>query len=81
VREALDDLVADDDFWGEQARTLGVYATADTIQTFRLLGRPVAWRVRRHDLRHRGTYHPAARHRLTKAAFHLRRPPFIGGRH
>jgi hypothetical protein len=36
VRESLDDLVVDDDFWAEQARSLAVFATSDVVQTFRL---------------------------------------------
>jgi hypothetical protein len=36
VREALDDLVVDDDFWAEQARSLAVFATSELVQTFRL---------------------------------------------
>jgi hypothetical protein len=39
VRESLDDLVEDEDFWSEQARTLAVYATADRVWTFRLANR------------------------------------------
>ena len=36
LRESLDDLVEDDDFWGEQARSLAVFATPQGVQTFRL---------------------------------------------
>jgi hypothetical protein len=39
LRESLDDLGADEDFWSEQARTLAVYATAESLQTFRLANR------------------------------------------
>jgi Bacterial archaeo-eukaryotic release factor family 11 len=36
VREAIDELVADDDFWAEQARTLAVFASPGHLETFRL---------------------------------------------
>lgn len=36
TREALDDLVDDDDFWAQQARSLAVFASAGAVRTFRL---------------------------------------------
>jgi hypothetical protein len=39
VRESLEELVEDDDFWAEQARSLAVFATPDVLQTFRLPNR------------------------------------------
>lgn len=39
VRESLDDLVADDDFWAEQARSLAVFAVPSGVRTFRLPNR------------------------------------------
>jgi Bacterial archaeo-eukaryotic release factor family 11 len=39
VRESLDDLVDDDDFWAEQARSLAVFASPGVVQTFRLPNR------------------------------------------
>jgi Bacterial archaeo-eukaryotic release factor family 11 len=39
VRESLDDLVGDDDFWGEQARSLAVFASPTGLRTFRLPNR------------------------------------------
>jgi Bacterial archaeo-eukaryotic release factor family 11 len=39
VRESLDALVDDDDFWGEQARSLAVFASPATLRTFRLPNR------------------------------------------
>jgi hypothetical protein len=42
VRESLDDLVDDDDFWTEQARSLAVFAASDALRTFRLPNRLTA---------------------------------------
>jgi Bacterial archaeo-eukaryotic release factor family 11 len=39
VRESLDDLIDDDDFWAEQARSLAVFAASDFLRTFRLPNR------------------------------------------
>jgi hypothetical protein len=39
VRESLDALVDDDDFWAEQARSLAVFASPATLRTFRLPNR------------------------------------------
>jgi hypothetical protein len=39
VRESLDDLVDDGDFWAEQARSLAVFASPRSLQTFRLPNR------------------------------------------
>ncbi|PXY18385.1 hypothetical protein [Prauserella flavalba] len=39
VREALDDLVEDDDFWAEQARSLAVFASPGSIKMYRLPNR------------------------------------------
>ena len=39
VREALDALVEDDDFWAEQARSLAVFASPASLRTFRLPNR------------------------------------------
>jgi hypothetical protein len=39
VREALDELVDDDEFWVEQARSLAVFATPGRLTTFRLPNR------------------------------------------
>ena len=39
VREALDALVEDDDFWAEQARSLAVFASPTSLRTFRLPNR------------------------------------------
>jgi hypothetical protein len=39
LREPLEELVDDDDFWSEQARSLAVYATPGAIRTFRLPNR------------------------------------------
>jgi hypothetical protein len=39
VREALDALVEDDEFWAEQARSLAVFASPTTLRTFRLPNR------------------------------------------
>jgi release factor family 11 len=39
VRESLDDLVDDDDFWAGQARSLAVFATPGSLRTFRLPNR------------------------------------------
>jgi hypothetical protein len=39
VREALDALVDDDDFWAEQARSLAVFASPAGLRTFRLPNR------------------------------------------
>lgn len=42
IREELDDLVADDDFWRYQARSLAIFATPEAVTTFRLPNRLVA---------------------------------------
>jgi hypothetical protein len=39
VRESLDALVEDDDFWAEQARSLAVFASPGSLRTFRLPNR------------------------------------------
>jgi hypothetical protein len=39
MREALESLVDDDDFWTEQARSLAVFAAPDRVRTFRLPNR------------------------------------------
>ena len=39
VRETLDELVEDDDFWTEQARSLALFASPDGVRTFRLPSR------------------------------------------
>jgi hypothetical protein len=39
LREPLDDLVEDDDFWAEQARSLAVFASPAGLRTFRLPNR------------------------------------------
>jgi release factor family 11 len=39
VRESLDALVEDDDFWAEQARSLAVFASPASLRTFRLPSR------------------------------------------
>jgi hypothetical protein len=39
VRESLDALVDDDDFWAEQARSLAVFASPASLRTFRLPNR------------------------------------------
>jgi Bacterial archaeo-eukaryotic release factor family 11 len=39
VRESLDDLVDDDEFWAEQARSLAVFASPRALWTFRLPNR------------------------------------------
>jgi release factor family 11 len=39
IRDELDELVDDDDFWNEQARSLAVFATAEAFKTFRLPNR------------------------------------------
>lgn len=36
LRESLDDLVDDDDFWAEQAHSLAVFAAPGSVRTFRL---------------------------------------------
>lgn len=36
IRESLDDLVDDDDFWSEQAHSLAVFAAPGSVRTFRL---------------------------------------------
>ena len=36
VREGLDELVEDDDFWTEQAHSLAVFSTPDRLRTYRL---------------------------------------------
>ena len=40
IREALDDLVDDDEFWAQQAHSLAVFATPAGARTFRLPNRP-----------------------------------------
>lgn len=42
IREELDDLVDDDEFWRFQARSLAVFATPESVTTFRLPNRLVA---------------------------------------
>lgn len=42
VQEAMDDLVDDDVFWRYQARSLAVFATPESLMTFRLPNRLVA---------------------------------------
>ena len=39
VRESLDELLEDDDFWAEQSHSLAVFATEDGLRTFRLPNR------------------------------------------
>jgi release factor family 11 len=39
LREALDDLVEDDDYWAEQARSLAIFASPGAVRTFRLPNR------------------------------------------
>jgi hypothetical protein len=39
LREPLDELVEDDDFWAEQARSLAVFASPGAMRTFRLPNR------------------------------------------
>jgi hypothetical protein len=39
VRESLDELLEDDDFWREQSHSLAVFATEDGLRTFRLPNR------------------------------------------
>jgi len=39
VRESIDDLLEDDDFWAEQSHSLAVFASADGLRTFRLPNR------------------------------------------
>ncbi|SFV29490.1 hypothetical protein SAMN05216456_0766 [Devosia crocina] len=39
LREALDDLADDEDFWRHQAHSLAIFATPDSIRTFRLANR------------------------------------------
>jgi Bacterial archaeo-eukaryotic release factor family 11/GvpH len=39
VREALDDLAEDDEFWAEQAHSLAVFATPEHLRTYRLPNR------------------------------------------
>jgi Bacterial archaeo-eukaryotic release factor family 11 len=39
VRESLGDLVDDEEFWGEQARSLAVFASPRSLRTFRLPNR------------------------------------------
>jgi hypothetical protein len=39
VRESIDELVEDDDFWAEQSHSLAVFASADGLRTFRLPNR------------------------------------------
>ena len=36
VRESLDDLADDDEFWAEQAHSLAVFATPEHLRTYRL---------------------------------------------
>jgi hypothetical protein len=42
VREQFDDLLADDTFWTQLANSLAVFATADSLRTFRLPNRLVS---------------------------------------
>jgi hypothetical protein len=42
IREALGDLVDDNDFWAEQARSLAVFASPGNLRTFRLPNRLTA---------------------------------------
>lgn len=39
VRESIDELLEDDDFWAEQSHSLAVFASADGLRTFRLPNR------------------------------------------
>jgi hypothetical protein len=39
VRESLDDLTEDDEFWAEQAHSLAVFATPEHVRTYRLPNR------------------------------------------
>ena len=39
IRDTLDELVADDDFWAEQARSLALFASPHGVRTFRLPSR------------------------------------------
>jgi hypothetical protein len=39
IREPLDELADDDDFWAEQARSLAVFAAPESLGTFRLPNR------------------------------------------
>ena len=39
LRDALDDLVEDDDYWNEQARSLAIFASPGAVRTFRLPNR------------------------------------------
>jgi hypothetical protein len=39
IRDALDELVDDEDFWSEQARSLAVFASPEGVRTFRLPSR------------------------------------------
>jgi Bacterial archaeo-eukaryotic release factor family 11 len=39
LREALDDLIEDDDYWAEQARSLAIFASPGAVRTFRLPNR------------------------------------------
>lgn len=42
VEDAVEHIIADDDFWVEQANSLAVFATPETVRTFRLPNRLVA---------------------------------------
>jgi hypothetical protein len=42
IREPLDELADDDDFWAEQARSLAVFAASESLRTFRLPNRLTA---------------------------------------
>jgi hypothetical protein len=39
LRDALDDLIEDDDYWNEQARSLAIFASPGAVHTFRLPNR------------------------------------------
>ena len=39
LRDALDDLIEDDDYWAEQARSLAIFASPAGVRTFRLPNR------------------------------------------
>ena len=41
IEEALDAIIDDDDFWAEQANSLAVFATPESVRTFRLPNRLV----------------------------------------
>lgn len=42
IEDAVEHIIADDDFWVEQANSLAVFATPETVRTFRLPNRLVA---------------------------------------